>query len=68
MPVVTIQLWAGRSPELKAKMAKAVTDALQESANVPPALTTVIFQEISKDNWSEAGVMADSPEFANRPR
>lgn len=68
MPVVTIQLWSGRSPELKAKIAKAVTDALQESGNIPPALTTVIFQEIAKENWAEGGVMASDAEFASRPR
>ena len=58
MPVVTVQLWKGRTVEQKRSLAKAITDAMIEHANAKPDALHVIFQEIELDNWAKAGVLA----------
>ena len=58
MPVVNIALYAGRTAEQKAALAKAVTKAISETAGVPDSATTIIFQDVEKSDWSVGGVMA----------
>jgi len=55
MPLVRISLWKGRPPEDKEKIAKAVTEALVESAQVPAEAVTLLIEEESKENWFTAG-------------
>ena len=57
MPVVTIQLLSGRSKKQKTKIAKAVTDALVDVAGARPQGVQVIFADIEKDDWANAGVL-----------
>lgn len=57
MPVVTIQMWPGRTVEQKRKLTKAVTDAMIEHANVKPDGLHVIIQEVPLENWARAGVL-----------
>ena len=58
MPVVNIALYAGRTEEQKAALARAVTKAISESAGIPDSATTIIFQDVEKSDWSVGGVMA----------
>lgn len=58
MPVVTVSLYAGRTAEQKAALAKAVTKAISETAGIPDSATTIIFQDVEKSDWSIGGVMA----------
>lgn len=58
MPVVQIALYAGRTPEQKAELATAVTKAISETAGIPDSATTIIFQDVPKDNWVTGGVPA----------
>lgn len=57
MPVVNIQLLSGRSKDQKAKIAKAVTDALVDIAGAKPQGVQVIFSDVEKDDWANAGVL-----------
>ena len=57
MPVVTIQLLSGRSKEQKTKIAKVVTDALVDIAGARPQGVQVIFDDVEKDDWANAGVL-----------
>jgi 4-oxalocrotonate tautomerase len=57
MPVVTIQLLSGRSKEQKTKIAKAVTDAIVDIAGARPEGVQVIFADIEKADWANAGVL-----------
>ena len=57
MPVVTIQLLSGRSKEQKTKIAKAVTDALVDIAGARPQGVQVIFDDVEKADWANAGVL-----------
>jgi 4-oxalocrotonate tautomerase len=58
MPVVRIEMWAGRSREQKRKMIKEVTEAITSSLGIPKDQVTVILNEIPKDNWGLAGELA----------
>ena len=58
MPIVRVEMWPGRTHEQKAKLAKAITDAVQDIAGAPPEATIIVFDDVSKDNWAEAGKLA----------
>lgn len=57
MPVVTVQLWKGRTTDQKRKLAKAITDAMVEHAGARPDGLHVIIQEYDLENWARGGVL-----------
>jgi 4-oxalocrotonate tautomerase len=57
MPVVTVQLWEGRTLEQKRALVKAITEAMIEHAAASPDALHVILQEIPRENWGRAGVL-----------
>ena len=57
MPLLRVSLWAGRSKEQKAGLAKALTDTMVEKAGVPPEAVTIQFEELPKENWATAGTL-----------
>jgi len=57
MPVVTVQLWEGRTVEQKRALVKAITDAMVEHAGANPDALHVVLQEIPRENWGRAGVL-----------
>ena len=57
MPVVTVQIWPGRSVDQKRRLVKAITDAMVEHADAQPDGLHVIIQEVPKENWGRAGVL-----------
>jgi 4-oxalocrotonate tautomerase len=59
MPVVTIQMWTGRTSAQKKKLVRAITDAMVQHADAKPTNLHVIIQEVPKENWALAGVMGD---------
>lgn len=58
MPVVTVQLWEGRSLEAKRALTAAITKAMVDHAGADPSGLHVILQEVSRENWARAGVLA----------
>lgn len=57
MPVVTVQLWAGRTLEQKRALVRAITEAMVEHGGARPEALHVILQEIPRENWGRAGVL-----------
>jgi 4-oxalocrotonate tautomerase len=57
MPVVTVQLWEGRTLDEKRALVKAITNAMIEHAGARPDALHVILQEIPRENWGRAGVL-----------
>ncbi len=57
MPVVTVQMFEGRTLEQKRKLVKAITDAMVEHAGARPDGLHVVLQEIPPENWGRAGVL-----------
>ncbi|MBI2856991.1 MAG: tautomerase family protein [Chloroflexi bacterium] len=58
MPIVRVEMWTGRTVQQKADLAKAITEAVCRIAGSPPEATFVVFTDIAKDNWAQAGVIA----------
>ncbi|MSQ33374.1 MAG: 4-oxalocrotonate tautomerase family protein [Dehalococcoidia bacterium] len=58
MPVVTIQMYAGRTKQQKAELAKAITEAVVRIALTTPEQTWVVFQDVPRDSWAIGGVLA----------
>jgi len=58
MPVVNVAMYAGRTDQQKADLAKAITTAISETAGIPDSATTIIFQDVEKTEWAVGGVMA----------
>ena len=57
MPVVTVQLWEGRTLAQKRALVRAITDAMVEHAAARPEALHVILQEVPPENWGLAGVL-----------
>ncbi len=56
MPIVQIDMIAGRTLEKKEQLIKKVTDAIVESLEVPADRVHIILHDIPKENIGDAGV------------
>ena len=54
MPVVIVNMWAGRDENAKRRIAEGITKAF-EAEKVPRDAVTVIMYDVPKGNWAEAG-------------
>ena len=60
MPVVTVQMWTGRTPAQKRALCKAITDAMVRARRLPsPPTCTSSSRKCPKEDWALAGVMGD---------
>ncbi len=58
MPVVEIKLFEGRSVEIKRRIAKEVTEILVKHLQIPEDAVIIIFEDIKKENFAQAGRLA----------
>ena len=58
MPVVNIQMFAGRSDQQKRELATVITEAVVNIAKTTPEETVIIFHDIERNNWAKGGVTA----------
>jgi 4-oxalocrotonate tautomerase len=56
MPIVHISMIAGRTPEMKEKLIKKVTDAFVEALQITADRVHIIIHDIPKENICDAGV------------
>lgn len=61
MPVVRVEMWEGRSEEIKEKLIKGITKAFTE-IGVSPEWVTIIINDVPKTNWGSAGKQASKME------
>jgi len=59
MPVVTVQMWPGRTLAQKRALVRAITEAMVQHARAKPDHLHVIIQEVPKEDWALAGVLGD---------
>ena len=57
MPVVTVQMWPGRTVEQKRRLARAITEAMIEHADATPTNLHVIIHDVPLENWALGGVL-----------
>jgi 4-oxalocrotonate tautomerase len=55
MPVITVQLAAQRSIDVKRRLAAGLTDVVAEVLEVPRERITVLIDELGRDNWASGG-------------
>jgi 4-oxalocrotonate tautomerase len=58
MPIVRIEMWAGRTHAQKAELARVITEAMVTIAHTTPEATIIVFEDIAKENWAQGGVLA----------
>ena len=58
MPIIHVNMYEGRSIELKKKLVVAMTDAVVKSLDVKPDAVRIILHDIPKHNIAVAGVLA----------
>jgi 4-oxalocrotonate tautomerase len=58
MPVVTIQMYEGRTIEQKRELVEAITEVVVRIAKTTAEATDVIIQDIPRHNWAKAGKLA----------
>ena len=58
MPNITIQWYAGRTPQQKREIVAAITDAMVRIGKTTPDQVQVVFQDIEKSNWGVNGKLA----------
>ena len=58
MPNITIQWYAGRTPEQRREIVKAITKAMVEIGKTTPDQVHIVFQDIEKSNWGNSGRLA----------
>jgi 4-oxalocrotonate tautomerase family enzyme len=62
MPVVTVQLWTGRTTNQKRRLVAAITDAMVQHADCGPDHLHVIIQDVPKESWGRAGKLGSDNE------
>lgn len=58
MPIVRVEMWAGRTVAQKKELARVITDAMVNIAHTTPEATIIVFEDIPKDNWAQSGALA----------
>ena len=58
MPIVRVEMWPGRTLEQKRELAKAITDAVVKIAKTTPEATIIVFTDVAKEDWAQAGKLS----------
>ena len=62
MPIVRVEMWPGRTQAQKRELARAITEVVCNVAHTTPEATIVIFQEVAREDWAQAGRLASDEE------
>jgi 4-oxalocrotonate tautomerase len=57
MPIIRVEMVAGRSVEQKRELAEALTRETARIANTSPASIFVIFEDVAKEDWAIGGAL-----------
>jgi 4-oxalocrotonate tautomerase len=60
MPFVNIQILKGHSQQRKDEIARRVTDAVSEIAELPKDAIWVVFEDVSAADWFVGGTSVES--------
>ena len=58
MPVVTVQMYEGRTVEQKRALVEAITRAMVEIAKTRADAVNIIIQDVPRTNWGLDGKLA----------
>jgi 4-oxalocrotonate tautomerase len=57
MPVVTVQMYEGRTIDQKRELVKGLTDVMVSVAGVKAEGVHVVIEEVKRENWSIGGLL-----------
>jgi 4-oxalocrotonate tautomerase len=57
MPYVNVKLVGRLSEEQKAEIAQRFTQTLRDVAKKPPEYVYIVFDEVDRGNWAQAGTL-----------
>jgi 4-oxalocrotonate tautomerase len=57
MPIVTVEMWLGRSTDQKRLLIESITDAFVK-IGTPKEQVTIILKDNPKFNWAEGGKLS----------
>jgi len=55
MPMVTVEWLEGRTPQQKAQLAEALTNAFQAIVKVPKEQVWIVFRDVPRSDWAMGG-------------
>ena len=58
MPIVRVEMWPGRTQAQKRELARQITEVVCNVAQTTPEATIVVFQDVAKEDWAQAGRLA----------
>ena len=58
MPLVTLHMYPGRTPEQKAGVVRGITEVVVRELGVPPASVEVLLMEVPREHWAFGGNLA----------
>ena len=58
MPVVTIEMWEGRSVSQKRELVRAMTKAMVDIAGANPETLHILIRDVPKTNWGRNGILS----------
>ena len=58
MPIVRVEMWTGRTLAQKKELARVITDAMGNIAHTTAEATIIVFQDIPREDWAQAGKLA----------
>ena len=57
MPLIQVQMFAGRTPQQKRDLVRALTDAFVETAGSTPESIDVILRDVEPSDWAQGGTL-----------
>jgi len=58
MPVVTVDMWEGRTVEQKKQLAEGITSVMTAKLGISPEHVIIIIKDNPKHNWATGGKLA----------
>ncbi|SFV26965.1 tautomerase family protein [Hyphomicrobium facile] len=55
MPIITVEIFPGRTNDQKRRIAKRLTDSMVEICGAKPQAVHVLFTEVDPTDWAVAG-------------
>lgn len=56
MPLMTVEMFPGRTPEKKRELIKALTDTYVEVCGGKPQAVTILLKEVDPADWGSGGL------------
>ena len=55
MPLIQVQMFAGRTPQQKRDLVRALPDAFVETAGSTPDAVDIILTDVEQSDWAQGG-------------